>query len=60
MTAPALELRNLCKTFQLRQSGGLLARYTDHPAVLDVNLSLPHNTILGLVGEMGQARPPRA
>ena len=56
MTAPALELRNLCKTFQLRQSGGLLARYTDHPAVLDVNLSLPHNTILGLVGESGSGK----
>ena len=56
MTAPALELRNLCKTFQLRQSGGLLARYTDHPAVRDVNLILPPNQILGLVGESGSGK----
>lgn len=53
---PALELRNLCKTFQLRQSGGLLARYTDHLAVRDVNLILPPNQILGLVGESGSGK----
>ena len=48
--APALELRGLSKTFQLRQSGGFWPRYTDHMAVQDVNLTLPANSILGLVG----------
>lgn len=56
MTAPALELRALNKTFQLRQRGGLFARYSDHPAVRDVNLSLPQNAILGLVGESGSGK----
>ena len=53
---PALELRNLTKTFQLRAPGGLFPRYTDHPAVRDVNLTLPRNTILGLVGESGSGK----
>ena len=53
---PALELRNLTKTFQLRAPGGLFARYTDHPAVRDVSLTLPRNTILGLVGESGSGK----
>ncbi len=56
MTAPALELRNLCKTFQLRRRGGLFASHTDHPAVRDVNLTLPQNAILGLVGESGSGK----
>ncbi len=56
MTAPALELRNLNKTFQLRRRGGLFARYTDHPAVREVNLTLRHNAILGLVGESGSGK----
>jgi oligopeptide/dipeptide ABC transporter ATP-binding protein len=56
MTAPVLELRHLCKTFQRRQSGGLFARHTDHLAVRDVNLVLPPNSILGLVGESGSGK----
>lgn len=56
MTFPALELRNLCKTFRLRQRGGLFARYVDYPAVRDVNLTLPPNAILGLVGESGSGK----
>ncbi len=56
MTAPALELRNLTKTFHLRQRGGLFARSTEHPAVRNVNLSLPRNAILGLVGESGSGK----
>ena len=56
MTAPALELRNICKTFRLRGRGGLFARYTDHPAVRNVNLVLPPNSILGLVGESGSGK----
>ena len=56
MTVPALELRNLCKTFQLRKRGGLFARYVDQPAVRDVSLTLPQNAILGLVGESGSGK----
>ena len=56
MTAPALALRNLCKTFQLRAPGGFLPRYSDHPAVRNVNLTLAKNTILGLVGESGSGK----
>jgi oligopeptide/dipeptide ABC transporter ATP-binding protein len=55
-SVPALELRNLNKTFQLRQTGGLFARHVDHPAVLNVNLTLPRNAILGLVGESGSGK----
>ena len=54
--APALELRGLSKTFQLRQSSGFWPRYTDHMAVQDVNLTLPANSILGLVGESGSGK----
>lgn len=56
MTAPALELRNLTKTFRLRQRGGLFARHADHTAVRDVSLSLRRNSILGLVGESGSGK----
>ncbi|MGV8984740.1 MAG: ABC transporter ATP-binding protein [Cypionkella sp.] len=56
MTAAALELRNLCKTFHLRAPGGFLPRHVDHPAVRNVSLTLPRNTILGLVGESGSGK----
>ena len=56
MTAPALELRALCKTFALRIPGGFLPRHVDHHAVRNVNLTLPRNTILGLVGESGSGK----
>ena len=56
MTAPALELRALNKIFQLRQRGGLFARYSAHAAVRDVDLTLPQNAILGLVGESGSGK----
>jgi ABC-type oligopeptide transport system ATPase subunit len=55
MTVPALELRGLSKTFQLR-GGGWFGGHTDHPAVRDVNLILPPNQILGLVGESGSGK----
>jgi ABC-type oligopeptide transport system ATPase subunit len=55
MTAPALELRNLSKTFHLRGSG-FFARHTTHPAVRGVSLTLERNTILGLVGESGSGK----
>ena len=50
MTAPVLELRNISKTFQLPRKGGWFAGHIDHHAVRDVSLTLPRNTILGLVG----------
>ena len=53
---PALELRNLSKTYQLRERGGLFARYSTHSAVKDVSLVLPRNQILGLVGESGSGK----
>lgn len=49
MTAPALELRNLSKTYPLA-GGGLLH------AVRNVSLTLPANRILGLVGESGSGK----
>ena len=56
MSVAALELRNLSKTFRLRKSGGLFARHIDHPAVRNVNLTLPRNAIIGLVGESGSGK----
>jgi ABC-type oligopeptide transport system ATPase subunit len=53
---PALELRALCKTFHLPAKGGFLPRTVAHPAVTDVNLTLPRNAILGLVGESGSGK----
>ena len=53
---PALELKNLSKTYQLRQTGGFFARTTDHLAVNNVSLILPRNQILGLVGESGSGK----
>jgi ABC-type oligopeptide transport system ATPase subunit len=53
---PALELRNLSKTFTLPVRGGWRTTYADHPAVQDVSLSLPPNGILGLVGESGSGK----
>jgi ABC-type oligopeptide transport system ATPase subunit len=53
---PALELRALCKTFHLSAKGGFLPRTVAHPAVTDVNLTLPKNAILGLVGESGSGK----
>ena len=53
MTAPALELRNLVKTFTL--PGGGTVRAVD-----DVSLTLPVNSILGLVGESGSGKTTTA
>jgi oligopeptide/dipeptide ABC transporter ATP-binding protein len=53
---PALELRGLNKSFSLKAKGGLFPTYTEHRAVRDVNLVLPHNSILGLVGESGSGK----
>jgi ABC-type oligopeptide transport system ATPase subunit len=55
-SAPALELRNLCKTFQLPCKGGWFAGHVDHQVVRDVSLILPRNEIPGLVGELGSGK----
>ncbi len=55
MTAPALELRALTKTYHLPGSG-LFARSAPHTVVSNVNLTLPRNAILGLVGESGSGK----
>ena len=55
-TAPALELRNLCKTFSLPQRTVWRTRQAAHHAVQDVSLTLPANAILGLVGESGSGK----
>ena len=56
MTAPALELRAISKTYPLKLSGGLFPRYGALHAVRDVSLVLPRNRILGLVGESGSGK----
>ena len=55
-TEPALELRNLCKTFSLPQRSGWRTKQVAHHAVQDVSLTLPANAILGLVGESGSGK----
>ena len=53
---PALELRGLGKTFNLR-SGGLFGRRSvPLHAVQGIDLTLPRNGILGLVGESGSGK----
>jgi len=54
--APALELRGLSKTFQLRSGGFLRRRRIPLHAVRGVDLVLPRNGILGLVGESGSGK----
>jgi ABC-type oligopeptide transport system ATPase subunit len=53
---PALELRGLNKTFQMKASGGFFPGHTEIKAVRDVNLVLPTNSIVGLVGESGSGK----
>ncbi len=54
-SVPALELRGIGKTFQLR-SGGMFGQTTDLVAVRNVDLVLPRNAIVGLVGESGSGK----
>ncbi len=55
-STPALELRNICKTFSLPVRNGWRTSLADHHAVSDVSLTLPRNAILGLVGESGSGK----
>ena len=54
--APALELRDLSKVYQLRRRGRVFHSYFDHHAVRGVSLTLPRNSIVGLVGESGSGK----
>ncbi|WP_323014928.1 ATP-binding cassette domain-containing protein [Devosia sp.] len=51
-TAPALELRGLCKSFRLGDGCGIREIH----AVRDLNLVLPRGKVLGLVGESGSGK----
>ena len=53
---PALELRNLSKSFQIKTKGGFFPNYSEVKAVRNVNLVLPQNRIVGLVGESGSGK----
>ena len=53
---PALELRNISKSYPLRVGGGLFPKVQMLQAVRDVSLVLPRNRILGLVGESGSGK----
>ena len=50
-TSPVLELRNVAKTYRVKQ--GLFGKTKPLTAVNDVSLSLPGGEVLGLVGESG-------
>ena len=56
VTTPALELRDLKKTFTIRKPGGLLPRYEPFRAVRGIDLTLGANRIVGLVGESGSGK----
>ena len=54
--APALELRDLSKVYQLRRRGRVFSQFIDHHAVRGVSLTLPRKGIVGLVGESGSGK----
>ena len=55
MTA-ALELRNLCKNFVIRTGGRIIPQYANISAVKNVNLIVPQNKIVALVGESSSGK----
>ena len=54
--APALELRGLSKTYQVKRRGRIFHSEIDVHAVREVSLVLPRNSIVGLVGELGSGK----
>ena len=56
IAAPALELRGLSKTYQVKRRGRIFHSEIDVHAVREVNLVLPRNSIVGLVGESGSGK----
>jgi peptide/nickel transport system ATP-binding protein/glutathione transport system ATP-binding protein len=56
LVAPALELRDISKTYQIRRRGRIFHTDIEVHAVRDVSLVLPRNNIVGLVGESGSGK----
>ena len=56
IVAPALELRGLSKTYQVKRRGRIFHSEIDVHAVREVSLVLPRNSIVGLVGESGSGK----
>jgi oligopeptide/dipeptide ABC transporter ATP-binding protein len=54
--APALELRDLSKIYQVKRRGRFRYGAIDVHAVRDVSIVLPRNNIVGLVGESGSGK----
>ena len=54
--APALELRGLSKTYQVKRRGRMFHSQIDVHAVRDVSFVLPQRSIVGLVGESGSGK----
>ena len=54
--APALELRGLSKTYQVKRRGRIFHSEIDVHAVREVSLVLPRKSIVGLVGESGSGK----
>jgi oligopeptide/dipeptide ABC transporter ATP-binding protein len=53
---PALELKQLSKSFSIRTGGWLVPRYEAVHAVQSVDLVLPQNKIVAVVGESGSGK----
>ncbi len=56
IVAPALELRGLSKTYQVKRRGRIFHSEIDVHAVREVSLVLPQKSIVGLVGESGSGK----
>jgi peptide/nickel transport system ATP-binding protein/glutathione transport system ATP-binding protein len=54
--APALELRDLSKTYKVKKRGRIFQSEIEVKAVREVSLVLPRNNIVGLVGESGSGK----
>jgi oligopeptide/dipeptide ABC transporter ATP-binding protein len=54
--APALELRDLAKTFRIKRRAGFRSSFVDFHAVRPLHIVLPRNKIVGLVGESGSGK----
>jgi len=54
--APALELRNIAKTYRVKRRKGFATTHSDFHAVRPVDIVLPRNKIVGLVGESGSGK----
>lgn len=53
---PALELRGLSKTYRVNHRAGLRTSHTDFHAVRSLDIVLPRNQIVGLVGESSSGK----